>query len=85
MLAAKIEGRCVFVSESGFGGVGVAGVEIGDFIALACGASGPLVLKPYEGFYRLVGCAYVSGLMDMDMLDHAFSKANLREQQFDIH
>jgi hypothetical protein len=85
MLAAKVEGRCIFTSESGFGGVGVAGIEIGDVLALVFGATGPLVLRPYEGFYRLVGCTYVSGLMDVDLLNDAFSKASFREQQLDIH
>ena len=84
MLAAKIEDRCIFTSEVGYGGVGTAGVEIGDVIALVFGASGPLVLRPHEGSYRLVGCAYVAGLMDVKMLDNAFSRTNLREQRFYI-
>lgn len=84
MLTAKILGRCIFTSKSGFGVVGVVGVESGDVVALVFRASGPLVLGPYKGFYRLIGCAYVLGLMDVDSLDNTSRRVNLREQTFDV-
>jgi hypothetical protein len=84
MLTAKLENRCIFTTESGFAGIGVMGIEVGDVVTLLFGASGPVVLRPYYGFYRLVGCSYVSGLMENKTLDDGLNQGVTAEQTFII-
>ena len=85
MLTAKLDDRCIFTTGAGFAGVGVRGIEVDDVVTLLYGASRPVVLRPYQGFYRLVGCAYVSGLTDNKLLDDALTRGDLKAKEFEIH
>jgi hypothetical protein len=80
----EILGRKVLVTEAGFVGIGVPQIEVGDVIALIFGTTAPLVLRRYRDNYRIVGCAYVSGLMDPDLLDRYYDKMMNREAFFNI-
>ena len=84
MLTGMLDDRCIFTTCSGFAGIGVMGIEVGDVVTLLFGASGPVILRPYHGFSRLVGCAYVSGLMENKMLDAVLNRGLITEQQFVI-
>jgi hypothetical protein len=79
MLRGKLLGRKVLISEAGFVGIGVSQVEIGDIIAFVFGSTAPLILRRCADSYRIVGSAYVSGLMDPDFLDHYYGKMILQE------
>ncbi|KAF4945479.1 hypothetical protein FSARC_14417 [Fusarium sarcochroum] len=84
MLKGKFLGRKVLITEAGFVGIGVPQIEVGDVITFIFGTTAPLVLRPYRGNYRIVGCAYVSGLMDLDLLDRYSDRMTYRRAFFNI-
>jgi hypothetical protein len=45
-------------------GLGPASAEEGDVVGILCGGAAPFVLRRQSGFYRLVGPAYVTKIMD---------------------
>ncbi|KAH8662385.1 heterokaryon incompatibility protein-domain-containing protein [Xylariales sp. PMI_506] len=83
-LTGKLLGRKVLISDIGFVGVGASQIEVGDMVTWIFGTTAPLVLRPSQGGYRIVGSAYVSGLMDTDLLDHLYEGLTSREMTFDI-
>lgn len=67
-----LAGRTVFVTENGLLGLGVSHIEHGDIVTVLNREGLPIVLRqgPGEtGTHRLVGTAYVDGLMDNEWLD----------------
>ncbi|KAL2128350.1 hypothetical protein VTI74DRAFT_9291 [Chaetomium olivicolor] len=76
MLRAKFLDRRVLITEAGFVGVGVRQINEGDVITFPFGGNAPLVLRPRGGGWAIVGCAYVSGLMEPKKLrDYVGSSA----------
>ena len=64
---ASSMGRALFATCSGYLGAGLESVRMGDEVWVLAGASVPCVLRPAgEKQYRLVGDAYVHGLMHGD-------------------
>lgn len=56
--------RRLFTTKKGYVGLGAKSVQIGDKVFVFPGGLVPFVLRgPIEGFYRLVGEAYVHGMM----------------------
>ncbi|KAF4435940.1 HET-domain-containing protein [Fusarium austroafricanum] len=84
MLKGKFSGRKVVITEAGFVGIGVPQIEVGDVVAFIFGTTAPLVLRRYRDGYRIVGCAYVSGLMNPDLLDRYHDKMAHLEVPFNI-
>jgi len=84
MLRGKLLGRKVLISEAGFVGIGVPQVEAGDIITFIFGCTAPLILRRCAESYRIVGSAYVSGLMDPDLLDRYYQRKIFKEVSFDI-
>jgi hypothetical protein len=68
-------GRNIFRSQRGWAGVGPVGwnragsppaVQVGDFLALVCTVSTPMVLRPRaDGAYTVVGSAHVGNLSEV--------------------
>ena len=83
-LRGKFLGRKVLTSETGFFGIGVSQIEVGDIITLVFGSTAPLILRRCAESYRIVGSAYVSGLMDPDLLDHYYDTTKIQEVSFNI-
>lgn len=84
MLRGKLLGRKVMTSEAGFVGIGVPQIEVGDIITFIFGSTAPLILRRYADYYRIVGSAYVSGLMDPNVLDRYYERMMLQEVSFTI-
>jgi hypothetical protein len=84
MLRGKFLGRKVLTSEAGFVGIGVSQIEVGDIITFVFGSTAPLILRRCADSYRIVGSAYVSGLMDPDLLDRYYEKMILQEVSLNI-
>jgi len=84
-LASRLEGNKVFITESGFLGVGTPYIEKDDEVALVLGMKCPYMLRPIaDGEFRLAGFAYVGGLMDFDLLDECFDKSDLELKTLSI-
>jgi len=56
-------GRRMFRTRGGYLGMGSVSVEPGDQVWVVKGGDVPLVLRPKNGRYRLIGEAYVHGIM----------------------
>jgi hypothetical protein len=64
-IEAKAHGRKPFVTKKGHLGLGLDHVEPGDVVAVLIGSQVPFVLrKSVGGRYKIVGEAYVDGIMD---------------------
>jgi len=84
MRRGKFLGRKVLTSKAGFVGIGVSEIEVGDIIAFVFGSTAQSILRRSADSYRIVGSAYVSGLMDPDLLDRYYGKMILLEVSFNI-
>ncbi|KAF5700747.1 heterokaryon incompatibility 6 OR allele [Fusarium mundagurra] len=58
-----------FRSPKGFIGVADSRSLYTDFIVIALGASVPYILRKEEAGYRLIGCAYVHGIMEGELME----------------
>jgi hypothetical protein len=59
-----LEGRRFFVIERRFMGIGPPALREGDYICIVLGAKVPFVLRKDSEFFRIIGPAYVDGIMD---------------------
>lgn len=84
-IRTRFHGRKVFISSSGFVGVGTTPVESGDIIILIAGMMCMYVLRPFQDGYRMVGFAKVSGLMNWEDLDEAMKAGTLHEEELKIY
>ncbi|KAH7346794.1 hypothetical protein BKA65DRAFT_585866 [Rhexocercosporidium sp. MPI-PUGE-AT-0058] len=56
--------RRMMMTEKGYVGMAHAQSRVGDSIALLQGASVPIILRPCDGGYKVIGEAYVHGIME---------------------
>jgi len=84
MLRGKFLGRKILISDAGFVGIGASQIEVGDVITFVFGSTAPLILRRFMDSYRIVGSAYVSGLMDPGLLYRYYGKRILHEVSFNI-
>ncbi|KAJ4393771.1 hypothetical protein N0V93_002986 [Gnomoniopsis smithogilvyi] len=70
-----LAGRAVFVTDTGLIGLGVTHIVEGDVVTVLSRESLPIVLREKSGKpenHKLVGTAYIDGLMDNEWLDKYF-------------
>jgi hypothetical protein len=71
--------RDLFITNQGHLGVGLTSLEVGDEVWVLVGVRVPLILRPVgEGQYRLVGEAYVHGIMHGEAIDKT-AEESIRE------
>jgi hypothetical protein len=71
-------GRRPFVTKGSYLGLGPKDMQSGDVVVIVSGAEVPLILREApEGGYKLVGEAYVDGVMDGEALDMGLEKVTL--------
>lgn len=84
-LGRKTDGKKIFVSQSGFLGVGTKPVEAGDLVVFIVGMRCMYVLRPFRDGYHMVGFADMSGLMNWNDLDEAIKASSLQEEELKIY
>lgn len=63
-IVAKSLGRIPFVTKKGYMGLSTEHIQKGDTVAILTRAQVPYILRPHdEGTYRLIGEAYIDGIM----------------------
>ena len=67
-LNAAIKDRRFFTTKKGFVGIGPDKIQKGDLVAVLFGADTPLILRPDGISFKLVGAAYVHGIMRGEMI-----------------
>jgi hypothetical protein len=68
-LAAAISSRRFFRTNYGLVGIGPDNIKNGDLVSIVFGADMPLILRPFGKFHKLVGAAYVHGVMNGVVVD----------------
>ncbi len=64
-LASRIcQNRCLFVTTGGFLGLGPANSKLGDIVHILGGANMPIILRPFGGYFGVVGDCFIHGIMD---------------------
>jgi hypothetical protein len=76
--------RRFFISSDGIVGLAPWDATEGDIIAVLLGCQQPVVLREVNGYYKLIGEAYVDGYMDGKAL-HAANEGRLSKEIFEIH
>lgn len=68
-LEAAISNRRFFRTNYGLVGIGPDNIKNGDLVSIVFGAEIPLILRPFGKFHKLVGAAYVHGVMKGEVVD----------------
>lgn len=76
--------RSVFNTNMGYMGLGPNALLPDDIVCVLLGGIVPFVLRPREGYYQLVGDAYVHGMMDAEAVSKC-EAGELARQIFEIH
>ncbi|KAI0169922.1 HET-domain-containing protein [Hypoxylon sp. FL1284] len=93
-VARDVAGRTLFVTEGGCFGIGAAEVRVGDLVVVPPQTRAPMVLTREADsstdeaeYYRMVGTAYVDGVMKMECFDAELAATieNGEMKEFLIH
>jgi prepilin-type processing-associated H-X9-DG protein len=79
----SMEDLCFFLTEEGYIGIGPPLMESGDRVCIVFGCPYPVILRKVENDsgYRLVGDAYIYGMMQGEMISK-FHAGDFAEEQF---
>jgi len=84
MATQWLSGRRFFISSTGKMGLAPYRAEIGDLICVLFGSCNPVILRPEEGYYAVVGDAYVYGLMHGEAMED-LSDGKYNVEEFVLH
>jgi hypothetical protein len=76
--------RSFFVTSSGAAGIGPITLEKGDICCVPLGCCLPVIVKPIDGHYTLVGETYVDGISRGEALE-MLSRRAVCTKEFEIH
>jgi hypothetical protein len=80
----RVWDRRLILSDSGWFGIGPGTATEGDILCIPLGCMSPVVLRPYEGYYTLIGETYVHGFMHGEAIE-LLEEGKLKVQHFEIH
>jgi len=83
-LATSLLGRSFFTTSTGFLGIGLPGIEIGDIVTILLGARLPFMLRRKGEDFQMMGACYVSGIMNGEILNKKDINWRLRSKKFVI-
>lgn len=69
------------ITEKGYIGRSAEKVEVGDFVCVLLGCDAPMVLRPADEYYQLIGEVYCHGIMDGEVMD-ALDRGDCQLQDF---
>jgi hypothetical protein len=75
--------RCLVITENGYIGLGPRQVKTKDQVCIMYGCSVPLIVRPCDNGFSMIGEAYVHGLMDGEAVKYMEDK-NLKEMHWTI-
>jgi len=67
-------GRCLVTTKDGLLGIGMPHVQPGDVLVCIFGMNMPLILRPVDDCYTIVGGVYVGGLTELSLLDRHYEQ-----------
>jgi Heterokaryon incompatibility protein (HET) len=71
--------RSLFVTRKGYIGVGCQSIEVGDDILVPFGCSVPLTVRKFGKNFKVVGDAYVSGIMQGELVRDGYDSSLVDE------
>ena len=80
---SAVHKRVFFQTSKGFLGLGPQLMQAGDVVCMLFRERVPFILRPKDGYYRLVGECYVHGVMDGEVVQR-WKDGKLTTQEFDI-
>jgi hypothetical protein len=83
-LGPATEDRCFFRTEGGDMGVGPFDSKVGDVVVILFGGNYPFLFRPKDKHYRLVGNAYVQGVMNGEIVQPYVDDRTLQGGQFSL-
>jgi hypothetical protein len=75
--------RRFFITEKGYLGLGPNKIETGDQVCILFGGKTPFILRKVEEHYKLIGEAYIHGIMNGEIVQQ-WEAGELSEQWFEI-
>jgi hypothetical protein len=75
-------GRYFLVTNRGFCGVAVARVRKNDSVVWLFGERIPMILRPRGPSHSMVGAAYVSGIMNGELIDDLYQNGRVKQSTF---
>lgn len=72
-------GRRPFITNQGSMGLDPDSVQRGDLVCIFGGVDTPLIIRAVDGGWRLVGEAYVHGIMDGESVNSSISRTDTDE------
>jgi hypothetical protein len=82
--AESMKGRRFFTSSTGQMGIAPYSAEIGDIVSILLGSPYPVILRPHEGYYTVIGEAYAYGLMHGEAMEK-LAAGEYKLQEFELH
>jgi hypothetical protein len=73
------ESRILFVTRNGYIGLGCQDLEVGDQILVPFGCSVPIIVRKNRENFKIVGDAYVSGIMQGELIKNGYSFCQVDE------
>jgi hypothetical protein len=73
------ESRSLFVTRKGYIGVGCQDLEVGDEILVPFGCSVPLIVRENGENFKIIGDAYVSGMMQDELMRDGYDSCQVGE------
>jgi hypothetical protein len=76
--------RSLFITLKGYMGLGPSPLQLGDIVCILFGGIVPFILRPKNGYYQLVGDAYVHGIMEGEAIQK-WEAGEFEKRVFEIH
>jgi hypothetical protein len=77
--------RSYFTTKKGYMGIGSNALETGDIVYVLFGGKVPYILRPKNGYYQLVGDAYVHGIMEGEAIKQwQVKESGLEKRVFEV-
>ncbi|KAI1748758.1 heterokaryon incompatibility protein-domain-containing protein [Xylaria castorea] len=81
LVRRKCRNRALLLTKRGYLGLGPA-CQVGDHVCILRGGEVPFILRPINGHFRLVGDAYIHGIMEGEGM---ISPKTFKQEQFEIY
>jgi hypothetical protein len=84
IIAFLLNDQSVFYTEKGYVGQGKNRCKVGDLVCVLLGCNLPMILRPVEDHYELIGEIYIHGIMHGEVMQ-ALDRREVQLQSFELH
>jgi hypothetical protein len=84
IISALCNDRAFFTTEKGYVGQGTNRCQAGDIVCVLLGCNLPIILRPVEEHYEVIGEIYIHGIMQGEAMQ-ALERGEVHLQSFELH